>query len=115
MIACLDQLLQTGFLQSQIIQEHCLLIIIQFRDLFLDLCADDEYFAVLTCCKLSDLRYHLIGGTVICQIILGYIGCIDHRFVGQQIVFLQQRQLVLIGNFQALRHLAALQMLLDTL
>ena len=115
MIACLDQLLQTGFLQSQIIQEHCLLIIIQFRDLFLDLCADDEYFAVLTCSELSHLRYHLIGCAVVCQIILGYICRIDHGLVGQQIVFLYQSQFILIGDFQALRHLTAFQMLLDTL
>ena len=46
MITCLYKFLQTGFFQSEIVEKHFLLIIVELGYLFLDLRTYDKYFAV---------------------------------------------------------------------
>ena len=43
-VTCADQFVQTRLCQSQVFQEHLLLVIIQLRDLFFDLSADYKDF-----------------------------------------------------------------------
>ena len=86
MVACADQLVQSGLLQTQILQEHGLFIIVQLGDLLLDLGADHKDLAAILVCILADSLHMRIGSAVVGQIFLAYICRKDHRLVGQQIV-----------------------------
>ena len=115
MIACLDQFLQAGLLQTQILQEHGLLILLQLGDLLLDLGADDKHLTALARCILPHLLYIGVACTVVRQIILGNVGRVDHRLVGQQIIGSDPCLLILIVHLQASCQLAILQMGFDPL
>ena len=114
-ITCLDQFLQTGLLNSQIIQEHLLLIVFQLCDLLLNLRTDDKHTAVLLFCQLADCLYMRIGSSVIRQIILGNICCKNDRFCCQQIVLLHPCLFIFIFQLQADRRFSVFQMRFDSL
>ena len=57
-----------------------------------------------------------IGSSVICQIILCYVGCIDRRFCSQKIVILKPQLIVfIIRHLKGSCHLALFQMRFDSL
>jgi len=109
-VACFHQFLKSGFCQSQIFQEHLLFIVIQLGNLFFDLSTDYEDLTVLLCSIFAHCLHMLIAGTVICQVILCNIGCIDHRFPGKKIISSHPSFFVLILKFHCDGHLAIFQM-----
>ena len=81
-VAGCDQFFKTGFGQTEIFEEHLFLVLVQFCDFLFNLCTDNKYLAVVLSCKFANLFYIFIGSTVICQIILRYVGSEDNRFPG---------------------------------
>ena len=115
LIAGLNELFKTGFLESQILQKHCLFLIIQLGNLLLDLGTDHKH---LTTCFLSEVSHCLhtgIASTVIGKIILCHIGCKNNRLIGQQIIGVQKCKLVLILCHKASCKLSLLKMCLQCL
>ena len=114
-VACADQLIEPGFLQAEVFQEHLLLIVIQLRDLFLDLGADDEYFRSRFGGKLSDCLYMRVIRAIVRRVILRHVRCEDHRLRGQKIQFRKQSALRLILQLEGDRHLPVFQICLQPL
>ena len=115
-VTCLDQFLQPGFLKSQVLQKHLLLILFQFCDLLLDLRTNHKHFTVFICRIFTHALYPCIRSAVIREIILFHICRKNNRFVSQEIVALQPCLLVLILNsVKCLSKLSFLQMRLDPL
>ena len=109
MVACADQFFQPGLFQSQIIQEHLLLIIIQLGNLFLDLRAHDKYFAVLLLLRTRALpaRPRLDAPSSARSSSDTFAAKIT-GFACQQVVACKPRLLVLIVCRKALRQLIRL-------
>ena len=114
LIAGLNQLLQSGFPDSQIFQEHPALILVQLRDLLLNLGADHKHAAVLLLGQLAHRLHMGIGSAVVRQIILRHIGRVDHRLSGEQIIAAHPQLFVLILQLQCNGRLSVLQMLFDS-
>ena len=109
MIARLNQLVQTRFLQAQILQEHLLFVILQFGDLLFYLCADNENLASAFRRIFSHLSHAGILCAVICQVLLGNIGRINNRFGSKQIQGGKNHLFVLILRLEGHRQLSILQ------
>ncbi len=95
-VACCDQFFQAGLGKTKILEEHFFLILFEFGDFCLDLGADDEYFAVVLFCIFADGLYIGVVCTVVSEIILCYVCCVDDRFTGQQVVLCDPFLLVLV-------------------
>ena len=53
-VAGSNQFFKSGFLQAKLFQKQFFLIIVQLGDFLLNLSADNENFASVFCCKLTD-------------------------------------------------------------
>ena len=113
MVACRDQLLETGFLNSQIGEELRLLLVIQLDELLLDLCGDDKDFRLLICSDLPDLLHIGVGLSVIREVVLLDIGRIDDRLVRQQIKARLKAVRILVAERDLDRFLSLLELLLQ--
>ena len=114
-IACLYQLIKTGFFYSKVFQKHFLFFVIQFCQLLLDLCTDNKYFWIKFFCIFFYFLNILIWCSIICYIVFAYICCENNRFPCKKVVFLDPTLFVLICYFKSLCKLAFLQMCFDTL
>ena len=108
-VARLNQFLKSRFLQAQILQEHGLLIVVQLRDLLLNLRADHEYLAAILR-RVFPHRLHMgIGRAVVRQVVFLDIGCKNHRLAGQKVIARKPLLLILVVRREADGHLAILQ------
>ena len=109
MITGPDQFFQSRFCKTKILQKHFLLILIQLRNLLLDLGTDHKNLGSFFPGKFPYLIHLFISDGLIRQFILRHIGRIDHRFRRKQIIFIKPCRFILIRQFKVLRQTAILQ------
>ena len=115
MIACFHQLLKTRFGKAKILQEHLSLVLIQFRNLLLNLSTNYEDFTILLCRKLSYFLNISIICSIICKILFSNIGSINYRLLSKQIIGSHPCFLILILKLHCNGHLSVFQPFLNLL
>ena len=110
-----NQLVKARFLQSEILKEHLLLIVIELRDLLLDLCADHKYFRAGFLRVIADFPDIGILSAVIRGVILRHIRGEDYRLCRQEIIIRKPCFFLLPVQFKGNRRLPAFQMLPEPL
>ena len=79
----LDQLVQTGLFDPQFLQEHSFFLVIQLRQLCLQLCADHCHLGVFTGGEFLHFLHQSVVFSVR-RILFRHVGRVDHRLIGQE-------------------------------
>ena len=83
-IALLDDTVETRYLQTQLAEEHSLVLVAHVRDLSLYLRTDRQNSGVLLLCQLADSLVVLVSVYIVCEVILAEVSRIDDGLSGQQ-------------------------------
>ena len=115
-VACSHQFVKTAGGNTKVFQVFLLLIIIQVSQFLFNLCTDNKNFSTFFPGHFSDFGNVWIGSTVISQVILSYVSCIDGWLCSQKIVILEPNLFIfIIGYFKCSCHLAVFKMCLNSL
>ena len=78
-VAALDEPIQTGFRNAQLVQEHLAVLTLQLSDVLLQLGTDGQHLAALRFCQRTDLLQILIA-LLIGEAVLVHVGGVDDGF-----------------------------------
>ena len=111
-VAGLDQAVQTGLFEAQLLEEHHLVLLGHVGDFLLQTGTDRHNLGVFLPGNLQNLVIERVGIQLAVEVILAHVGHIDDRLVGEQ-RDVGHDGFFLVGELHAAGRLALLQVRLD--